>query len=170
MGPARHDEELVHVRRSCNDRLGTADDDAVFTPLLDVNIDVGIDLPAGTLGPIALRVGHGNAERKVVILNIVKVREEALAVVGAVTIVRQLCRLIDAIERIVREVTLSASRRLAYQAHSLELEEQILRGLVDVQHPVDGLPGCALPRRHDRNVLLPESEIVGDPHAGDARR
>jgi hypothetical protein len=129
-----------------------------------------IDLLAGTLGSVAFGVGHRDAEREILILDFVKIREEALAVVGAVTIVRQPRRLIDAVQGIVREIALSASRRLADQAHGLELEEQVLRGLVDVQHPVDGLAGRALPCRHDRHVLLAKSEIVGHPHAGDAGR
>ena len=39
MGPARHDQKLVHVGDACHDRLGATNDDSVL------HIDVRIDLP-----------------------------------------------------------------------------------------------------------------------------
>ena len=170
VGPARHDEELVHIGRARDDGLCAANDDAVTAPFLDVNVDVRIDLLAGPLGAIALGIGHRDAERQILILNIVKIGEEALAVVCAVPVVGPPRRLVDAVECIVSEIALRASGRPANQADSLKLIKQVLRGLVDVEHPVDRFSGCALPRCHDRQVLLAQRKVVGDAHGGDARR
>ena len=79
--------KLVHVRRAGDDRLGAADDDAVGPPLLDVHVDVGIGLLARALGAVALGVGHGDAERQVLVLDLMQVGEEALVIVGAAVVV-----------------------------------------------------------------------------------
>jgi hypothetical protein len=80
-----------------------------------------------------------------------KIGQEALAVVGAVTVIRRFRRLIDAIERVVGEITLCAPRGLTHKAHGFELKQQVLRGLIDVQHPVDDFPRRTLPRSQATN-------------------
>jgi hypothetical protein len=158
----------MHVGCAGHDRLGAPDDDAVRTALLDVHVDVRIDLLAGSLRAVALRIRHRYAERKVAVLNVVEIAEKALAVVGAVTIIGQLGRLEEAVQRVVRQVALRAARRPADRTYCLQLVEQVGRILVDVQHAVDGLARRALSRRHDRHVFPPVSEVVGHADTGHA--
>jgi hypothetical protein len=86
-----------------------------------------------------------------------------------VTLIRELRRLEQAVERVVSQIALRAADGLADQADCLELEQQVLRGFVDMEHAVHRLARRALPRRHDRHVLRSEREVVGDADAGDAR-
>ena len=154
VGSAGHHQELMHIGRAGDDRLGAPDDDAVGPALLDVEIDIAVDLLARAHGAVALGVGHRDAQRQVAVLNVVEIAEKALAVVGAVTIVGQPGRLEDAVQRVMRQIALRAAGRPADQTDRLELVEQIRRILVDVEHAVDGLARRALARRHDRHVLL----------------
>src|SRR5690606_21459583 len=82
--PTRHDQQLVHVGRAGNDGLGAADHDAIAAALLDVHVDIGIGLPTGPLRAVTLGIGHGDTERQVLVLNAVKVVDEAGVIFGAV--------------------------------------------------------------------------------------
>ncbi|MGC8030583.1 hypothetical protein ACP3WD_25395, partial [Salmonella enterica] len=59
-------------------------------------------------------------------------------------------RLEDAVERVMRQLALRAPDFPADEADGFELGQQILAGLVDVQHAVDGLAGRMLARQHQR--------------------
>jgi hypothetical protein len=67
--PAGHDEELVHVGRAGDDRLGPREDDPLRVPLDDVHVRVGVALRVRTQAAVALGVGHGDAEREIAILD-----------------------------------------------------------------------------------------------------
>ena len=84
---ARHDEELVHVGRAGDDRLRPRDDDALGVPLDDVDVAVDVGLLVRPLAAVALGVGHGDAERQVLVLEVVQVGGEALAVVACRVVV-----------------------------------------------------------------------------------
>ncbi len=160
----------MHVRRAGDDRLGAADHDAVGAALFHVHVDVRVVLLARMFGAVALGVGHGDAEREVLVLHAMQIAEEALVIVGAVRVVAAFRRLQDPVQRVMREIALRAARFLADEPHRLELVEKIGRALVDMQHAVDGLARRTLPRQHQRLVLGAMREIIGDADAGNARR
>ena len=160
----------MHVRRAGDDRLGAADDYAVSAPLLHVHVDVGVCLLARVFRAVAFRVGHGDAECQVLVLHAVQIGEEALVIIRAERVIAAFRRLKNAVQRVMREITLRAAAFLADEPHRLELIEKIGRALVDMQHAVDDLAGRALPRHHQRLVLRLVREIVGDADAGNAGR
>ena len=165
-----HHEKFVHVGRARHDRLGTPNDDPVRPPLGDVHVDIAVRLRAGPFGAVPLGVRHGDAERQVFVLHLVHISEQAVVIAHAAVGIDALRRLIGRVEAIVREVALRAPRLATHQAHRLELEQQVLRSLIDVQHPVDGLAGRPLPRRHQRRAFRLERKIVGYARGPDARR
>ena len=148
MRATRHDEKLVHIRRTCHDRLRPADDDAAGTALRHMHVDVGIDLLTRPLRTIAFGVGHRDAERQIFVLHAVEVIQETRVIVGAMRIVGAPGRLENTVQRIMRQITLGAAGLAAHEPHSLELAQEIVRRFVDVQHAVDGLAARALSRRH----------------------
>jgi hypothetical protein len=167
VGPAGHHQELVHIGRAGHDRLGAADDDTVRPARADMYVDIRIELLAWPFRAIALCIGHRNPQREIAVLYVVKIIEETLAVVAAMTIVGQFGGLVETVEGIVAEVALRAPGCPTDQAYRLQFIEQIGGVLVDVQHAVDRLAGRSLPCRHDREVLLLMRKVIGDADAGD---
>jgi len=170
MRAAGHDEKFVHVGRAGDDRFRPANDHAILPALLDVHIDVAVLLLAGPERAVALRVCHGDAEREVLALDLMEIVQKALAVVRCIRIVGATGRLINAVQRIVREIALRAARRLADEAHGFEFGEKIGGVLADMNHAIDGLARCRLRRRHQLSMRLDMREVVGDADARDARR
>src|SRR3546814_1924591 len=91
--------------------------------------------------------------------------KETLGIVSPMVRIGQLGRLEQSVEGVMRQIALRAAGSLADQTHRLEFVEQVLRGFVDVQHPVDRLAGCVLTGGHDRDVLLTQREVVCDANA-----
>ena len=104
--PARHDQEAVDVGGPGHDRLGTQDDDPVRSALDDAHVSLGHLLLVRALGAVALGVGHRDAERQVLILDLMQVGDETLMIVGALVGIDAVRRLPNRIERIVREIAL----------------------------------------------------------------
>ena len=63
---ARHHQQFVHVRRARHDRLRASQDDAIAAAAGDVHVCVRGRLSGRTLGPIAFRVGHRDADRQII--------------------------------------------------------------------------------------------------------
>ena len=70
----------MHIRRAGDDGLGPANDDTVGAAFLDVEIDIGIGLGARPLGPVALGIGHGDAQRQILGLDMLEIGLEALMI------------------------------------------------------------------------------------------
>ena len=88
-------------------------------------------------------------------------------ILGAVGSVGARGRLIEPVQRVMREIALGAAALAAQQAHGFELRKQIVARSVDMQHPVHDAPGGVLPRRHQRGGLGGEGGVVGEPDRGD---
>lgn len=99
-----------------------------------------------------------------------KVTKEALVIVGAVLNVGALGGLKDAVQRVMGEVTLRATGDLADESDRLKLVEEVRRGLVDMDHPVDRLARRFLASGHQSGVLWLVRKVVGHANARDARR
>ena len=162
---ARHDEELVHVGRAGDDGLHAREDDAVLSPLGDVQVRVEIFLLVGALAPVAAAVGHGDADRQIFVLHALQICVEPILVVAA----QPVRRLAERGERIAREVALGAARLLADEPDCFELVEQVLAAGGDVHHAVDGLP-LRRGGGHHRRQLGAQREVVGEADGIDARR
>src|SRR5690606_35912026 len=113
---AGHDHQFVDARRPGDDGLGAADDDAVGAPFLHVDVHVRVALAAGSLGAVALGVGHRDCNGQVLLLYPVHVLHEPLVVGAAVGLVGAPRGLVQGGEGVVGEITLGAAGYLAYQA------------------------------------------------------
>jgi hypothetical protein len=137
-----HHQQFVHIGRTGDDGLGSADHDAALAVVrrvafYDVQIGVRVGLLMGAPAPITLGVGHGHAQRQVFVLYAVQVVQEAGRVFGgAARVVDAGADLADGVQRVVREVALRAAGLLADQAHGFELVEQVAAAHVDVRQPV----------------------------------
>ena len=120
--------------------------------------------------PIALAVGHGDGESEIVRLRAVHVREEPCLVIGAFVLVDAVRGLKDGAEGVAAEIAHRAARLLADDTDGLELVEQVGAGGGDVQHPVHGLPGGLLRRRHHRREHRAQREVVRQADGVDAGR
>lgn len=158
----------MHVGRRRHDRLGAADDDAVRPALGDMHIAVAVGLQAGPFGTIALGVRHGDTDGQILVLDSVQVVHETRVMVRAESGLDLLGSLEDPVGRVVREIPHGAAGLPAKQSHRLELVQQIGGVFVDVQHPVDGLAGGRLARRHQQPMLGIEGEVVADAGRRDA--
>ena len=131
----RCDEKLMHVGRARDDGLGAADDDAprIAFNFMQVAVDVGLLVRATR--PIALGVGHGNANGQVLVLHVAQVGGKTRTVFGAALGVVDACGdLRQSVQTVVRQVALRAARFLAQDANCFELVEQVACRFVDVQH------------------------------------
>jgi hypothetical protein len=169
-----HDQQLVHVGRTGDDGLGAADHDAAPAvvhriALHDVHIAVRVALLEGASGAVALGVGHGHAQRQVLVLHTVQVVQEACGVFrGAARVVDAGADLADGVQRVVREVALRAAGLLANQAHGFELVEQVAAAHVDVRQPVDEPATGVLHGSHQTGVFRLERVVVGEGDRVDA--
>ena len=161
-----HEDVPVRVDGAGLVALGAADHDAVLTALDDMDIHVGIGLLAGSLGAVALGVGHGAVHGQVVVLNEGQELLEVLVIVGAVLLVDLIGGGEHGVEGIHAHAALEAgSSLLAQQALHLDLVHQILGGLVQVGEAVDGVAGEAGLHGHQVRVLGILSQSVGHGHA-----
>ena len=167
---AGHDEELVHVGRAGDDRLGAADDDAARPAPGDVYIGIPGRLPVGTARAVALAIGHGDAQGEVFRLDSVEIVEKAPVQVAPGFGVDPVGRLVDGVEAVLRQVALGTARVLADEAHRLELAQLVVGRAVDVEEAVDRRARALLDRRHRIPVVLRAREVVGQPDGGDAWR
>ena len=112
---------------------------------MHIAVDVGLLVRAAAA--VALGVGHGDAQRQVLVLHAVQVVEEAGRVLArAAGVVDARGDLADGVERVVREVALGAAGFLADQAHGFQLVEQVGRAGVDVLQAVHrACRWCAAP-------------------------
>src|SRR5581483_5486928 len=126
--PAGHDQELVHIGGAGDDGLRAPDDDAVGPAFGDVDVDVGVGLAARPDGAVALGVGHGDAQRQVVVLDVVDVVDEPLVTGGGRAGVLGVGHGRGGGQRVqpvVGEVALGAARLPADEAHRFQLLEEV---------------------------------------------
>jgi hypothetical protein len=138
--------------------------------LLDVNINIGFGLLTWAFRPVPLGIRHGDAESEIAVLHPVEIVDKALVIVGALGIIRSLCRLKDAVQSIMAQITLRAAGNSAHQSHGFQLSQKISRVLIDVEHPVDSFCGRALTAGHQGAMGTHMGKIIGHPHSIEARR
>ena len=167
-GDGGHEDVPVRVDGAGLVALGAADHDAVLAALDDMDIHVGVGLLAGSLGAVALGVGHGAVHGQVVVLNEGQELLEVLVIVGAVLLVDLIGGGEHGVEGIHAHAALEAgSGLLAQQALHLDLVHQVLGGLVQVGEAVDGVAGEAGLHGHQVRILGILSQSVGHGHAVD---
>ena len=133
-----------------------------------MHIGIRVFLLAGPLGPVALGIGHGNAQGEVARLNVVQIVEKTRMVVGPVIGIRQLGRLKQRIQTILGQVALGATGFGAHQPDGFQLMQQVSGTFVDMQHPVDLLSGSALGCRQQCRVAGIAGKVIGYPYSRDA--
>jgi hypothetical protein len=90
-----------------------------------MDIGVRVRLQARPFGAVALGVGHGHAQRQILILDTVHVVEKALGIVGAMGVVGAPGCLEDSVHGVMREIALRAAGHFADEAYRLQLVKQI---------------------------------------------
>ncbi|MPM38425.1 hypothetical protein SDC9_85054 [bioreactor metagenome] len=86
-GDGGHEDVPVGVDGAGLVDLGAADHDAVVPALHHVEVHIRVSLQVGSLGPVALGVGHGAVHGQVVVLHHGEELLEVLVIVGAVGLV-----------------------------------------------------------------------------------
>ena len=166
---AWHDQEFMHIRRAGHDGLGARDDDAFGIAFDDMQVAVDVRLLVRAPAAVALGVGHGDAQRQVLVLHAVQVIEKAGGVLGgAARVVDTGGHLADGVECVVRQVTLGAAGFLANQPHRFKLVQQVTAAGVDVRQPVDALAAGVLHGGHEGRVLFFQRVVVGQRNRIDA--
>ena len=167
-GDGGHEDVPVGVDGAGLVALGTADHDAVGTTLHNVDVHVGIGLVMGSLGAVALGVGHGAVHGEVVVLHHGQELLEVLVIVGAVLLVHLKGGGEHRVERVHAHAALEAAGGLlAQQALHLHLVDQVLGGLMQVGEAVDGVARQAGLHRHQFRVLGILGQRIGHGHAVD---
>ena len=164
---ARHHQQLVHVRRAGDDGLGAGDHNAIGAALDDMHIAIGIRLRMGPQRTVAFGVGHGDAEGKIVVVNMLDVGRERGVILRARFGITTQSGLVNPGQGIARQITLRTARLLAHQAHGFELVEQVLRALRDRQHAVDAA-AIRLGAHHRCHVFV-QRQVIGESNGVDAR-
>jgi hypothetical protein len=171
--PAGHHQQLVHVGRAGDDGFRARDHDAACGALDDMHVGIAIGLLVRAQRTVALAVGHCHAEREVAGVDPLQVSVHPRAVFGVELRIHAMRSHPDRGHCVAAQVALRAAGVLAYEAHRLQLVQQILARRGDRHHPVD-LGGRAGRRgAHHRHQLLAQREVVGEPdrvHAGRQRR
>ena len=166
---AGHHQQLMHVWRAGDDRLGARDHDALRVLLDDVHVGVDVRLLVRPLRAIALGVGHRDTKREIVVLHVLEIFGKSRTMLGAAArIVDPRAHLSNCVHRVVDEIALRTTGLLAQDAYRLEFVQQIACGLVEVQHPVHSLPARSLHGGHHRGELRIQREVVGDAERVDA--
>ena len=168
--PTGHDEELVHVGCAGDDGLGAADDDALGVAFHDVDVGVRVRLLVRLPAAVALGVGHGDAQGQVLVLDMGQVGVKAGTVLrAAFRVVDPGHGLGDAVERVVRQVALGATRFLAQHPHRLQLVQQVSGRFVHMEHAADHAVAARLGRQGDGFQLGPQRVVVRECERIDAR-
>ena len=166
---ARHHQQLVHVRRSGDDRLGARDHDTARIALHHVQVAVNLGLLVRTPAAVAFGVGHRHAQHQILVLHPMQEIQKARAVLGAAhRVVEPSRHLRDGIHAVVRQVALGATGLLTNQPNRLEFVEQVARTCVGVHQTVDAFAAAALHRRHDRRIALDMRIVIGQRDRVDA--
>ena len=168
-GDGGHKDVPVRVDRAGLVDLRAVDDDAVRVTLDHAQEEVGILLVVGSLGAVALGVGHGAVYGEILILHHDQELLEILVVVRAVLLVDLVGGGVDGVEGVHADAALEAAGRfLTEQALHLDLFDKVVGGLMQVGETVD-LAASEIGRRgHQVLILRVLRERIGHGDAVDA--
>ena len=148
--------------------LGTADHDAVSAALHNVDEHVGIGLVMGSLGAVALGVGHGAVHGQVVVLDHGQELLEVLMIAGAVLLVHFEGGGEHGVEGVHAHAALEAgSGLLTQQTLHLHLVHQVLGGLMQMGKTVYFFTGQIGGNSHQICVFGILSQLISHGHAVD---
>ena len=148
--------------------LSAADHDAVRAALHHVDIHIGISLLAGSLGPVALGVGHGAVHRQVVVLDELQEVDKVLMILSVILLVDLIGGGEDGVESVHAYAALEAgSGLLTQQTLHLHLVHQVLGGLMQMGKTVYFFTGQIGGNSHQICVFGILSQLISHGHAVD---
>ena len=169
-GDGGHEDVPVGVDGPRLVALRAADDDAIVAAFHDMHEHVGVGLRVGSLGAVALGVGHRAVHCQVVVLHIDEEPLEVLVVVRAALLVNFVGAGKDGVEGVHAHAALEAGGGLLpQQTLHFHLFHQVLAGLVQVRKAVYLMTRQAGGRGHKLLILRILRQRVGHGHAVDGR-
>ena len=168
-GDRRHDDNFMGVDEARLMSFCAADDDAVGAAFYDVEVQIGIFLCVGSQAAVALRVGHGAVNCKVLRLHPFHEGHEVVMIVSAVFLVDIIRRGEYGVESVHAYAALEAgSRFLAEETLHFYFVHQVSRALMNVRKAV--YPFACIRRHNGHQILVFRhlSQVIG--HADGIQR